>query len=142
MIWLDYLLFLLPGILLIDLARPGSFGRMPRARGSRPLRASRCRDGRSRHGGRRRAPAWRSSRSLGRAEQPLRPRPKVLRLSPDVYEGRSLTAVAVAAHEAGHAIQDAAGYPGLIVRNFIVPLASPRLSGLLAPARGGTHGSA
>ena len=52
------------------------------------------------------------------------PRNKVLRLSPDVYAGRSLAAMGVAAHEAGHAIQDASGYPGLVVRNFIVPLAS------------------
>ena len=38
--------------------------------------------------------------------------------------GRSLAAVGIAAHEAGHAIQDAARYPGLVVRNSIVPLAS------------------
>ena len=30
----------------------------------------------------------------------------------------------MAAHEAGHAIQDASHYPGLVVRNLIVPLAS------------------
>ncbi|MFO0952764.1 MAG: zinc metallopeptidase [Isosphaeraceae bacterium] len=52
------------------------------------------------------------------------PRDKVLRLSPDVYSGRSLAALGVAAHEAGHAIQDARGYSGLVVRNFMVPIAS------------------
>ena len=52
------------------------------------------------------------------------PRAKVLRLSPDVYGGRSLAAVGIAAHEAGHAIQDATGYGLLVVRNAIVPLAS------------------
>ncbi|HEY3320969.1 MAG TPA: zinc metallopeptidase [Planctomycetota bacterium] len=52
------------------------------------------------------------------------PREKVLRLSPDVHDGRSLAAVGVAAHEAGHALQDATGYPLLILRNSIVPLAS------------------
>lgn len=51
------------------------------------------------------------------------PREKVLRLSPDVYDGQSLSAVGVAAHEAGHAIQDATHYPLLVVRNGIVPLA-------------------
>jgi len=51
-------------------------------------------------------------------------RHKVLRLSGGVYAGRSLAAVGVAAHEAGHAIQDASGYPGLIVHNLIVQLAS------------------
>jgi uncharacterized protein len=52
------------------------------------------------------------------------PRQKVLRLSHGVYAGRSLASVGVAAHEAGHAIQDASHYPGLVVRNFIVPMAS------------------
>lgn len=52
------------------------------------------------------------------------PRAKVLRLSPDVYHGRSLASMGVAAHEAGHAIQDASGYAPLKLRNGIVPLAS------------------
>jgi uncharacterized protein len=52
------------------------------------------------------------------------PREKVLRLSPDVYQGRSLAALGVAAHEAGHALQDAHGYPMLALRNGLVPLAS------------------
>jgi uncharacterized protein len=67
------------------------------------------------------------------------PAHKVLRLSPRVYGGRSLAAVGIAAHEAGHAIQDATHYPGLVVRNLIVPLASigsticwlPVMAGLL-----------
>jgi uncharacterized protein len=52
------------------------------------------------------------------------PRNKVLRLSNGVYGSRSLSAVGIAAHEAGHAIQDASHYPGLVVRNLIVPMAS------------------
>jgi hypothetical protein len=52
------------------------------------------------------------------------PRAKVLRLSNDVYHGRTLTSVGIAAHEAGHAIQDAVGYLPLVVRNFAVPAAS------------------
>jgi len=52
------------------------------------------------------------------------PRHKVLRLSSDVYSGRSLSAVGIAAHEAGHAIQDAKRYPLLVVRNGLVPMAS------------------
>lgn len=51
------------------------------------------------------------------------PRSKVLRLSPDVYYGRSLSALGVAAHEAGHALQDAERYPLLVIRNGLVPLA-------------------
>jgi Zn-dependent membrane protease YugP len=52
------------------------------------------------------------------------PRSKVLRLSPPVYQGRSMAAVGIAAHEAGHAIQDAKRYVPLVVRNAIVPVAS------------------
>jgi hypothetical protein len=52
------------------------------------------------------------------------PGEKVLRLSPDVYAGRSLAALGVAAHETGHAFQDAGRYPLLVIRNGLVPLAA------------------
>lgn len=52
------------------------------------------------------------------------PRKKVLRLSPDVYHGRSLSALGIAAHEVGHAIQDAQRYGPLAIRNGLVPMAS------------------
>jgi Zn-dependent membrane protease YugP len=52
------------------------------------------------------------------------PHAKVLRLSPDVYEGNSIASVGIAAHEAGHAIQDARRYTPLILRNAAVPLAN------------------
>lgn len=51
------------------------------------------------------------------------PRHKVLNLSEEVYQSRSLAAVGIAAHEAGHAIQDARAYAPLVVRNAAVPLA-------------------
>jgi Zn-dependent membrane protease YugP len=51
------------------------------------------------------------------------PGERVLRLSPDVYSGRSLAAVGIAAHESGHALQDASRYPLLVLRNGLVPLA-------------------
>ncbi|MBU4271680.1 MAG: zinc metallopeptidase [Planctomycetes bacterium] len=51
------------------------------------------------------------------------PRAKVLRLSPEVYQNRTLASVGIAAHEAGHAIQHAHGYAPLVVRNAAVPLA-------------------
>jgi Zn-dependent membrane protease YugP len=51
------------------------------------------------------------------------PGEKILRLSPDVYTGRSLGALGIAAHEVGHAIQDAYRYPLLVVRSVLVPLA-------------------
>lgn len=52
------------------------------------------------------------------------PREKVLRLSPTNYDGNSIAALGVAAHEAGHAIQDAERYPMLVLRNLAVPVAS------------------
>lgn len=52
------------------------------------------------------------------------PRQKVLRLSPGVYQGYSMAAVGIAAHEAGHAIQDAKHYAPLKIRNMAVPAAS------------------
>ena len=52
------------------------------------------------------------------------PSKKVLRLSPDVYDGRSISSVGVGAHEAGHAIQDKVKYPMLSLRTALVPSAS------------------
>jgi len=52
------------------------------------------------------------------------PRTRVLRLSPDVYDGRSLASIGVAAHEAGHAVQHARAYMPLQLRTAIVPAAS------------------
>ena len=49
------------------------------------------------------------------------PRAKVLRLSTDVYDTPSLAAVGVAAHEAGHAIQDQQNYAPLQLRSALVP---------------------
>jgi uncharacterized protein len=48
------------------------------------------------------------------------PGSKTLRLSPDVYQGRSLSALGVAAHEAGHAIQHAHDYRPLAFRSMVV----------------------
>lgn len=49
------------------------------------------------------------------------PRNKTLRLSNDVYSSESLSAIGVACHEAGHAMQDAQGYAMLSLRSALVP---------------------
>lgn len=49
------------------------------------------------------------------------PTKKTLRLSSNVYRGNSLAAAGVAAHEAGHALQDQAAYVPLKIRSAIVP---------------------
>jgi uncharacterized protein len=51
-------------------------------------------------------------------------RHKVLRLSPHIYNGRSVTAAGVAAHEVGHAIQDAKNYVWLEFRQKVAPAAA------------------
>ncbi len=52
------------------------------------------------------------------------PRGKVLRLSQESYYGTSIAGVAVAAHEVGHAIQDAKSYVPLRMRHALVPVAN------------------
>jgi uncharacterized protein len=61
------------------------------------------------------------------------PSAKVLRLSQDVYDGRSMAALGVACHEAGHAFQDAQSYAPLVIRNLAVPAANfgSSISGIL-----------
>ncbi len=49
------------------------------------------------------------------------PRQRVLRLSPEVYGSNSLSAIGVACHEAGHALQHANGYVWLNMRTALVP---------------------
>jgi len=51
------------------------------------------------------------------------PAAKAVRLSPANYDGRSLTAITVAAHEVGHALQDHYGYAPLAWRSRLVVLA-------------------
>ena len=50
------------------------------------------------------------------------PSQKVVRLSDSVYGSTSVAAIGVAAHECGHAIQDARGYTPLVIRSAIVPI--------------------
>lgn len=52
------------------------------------------------------------------------PTDRTLNLSPDVYNGTSVAAAAVAAHECGHAVQHAVGYAPLGMRSALVPIVS------------------
>ena len=47
---------------------------------------------------------------------------KSVNLSPDVYDGTSISAAAVAAHECGHAVQHANAYSWLMMRSRLVPV--------------------
>jgi uncharacterized protein len=59
------------------------------------------------------------------------PRSKTLRLSQEVYFTPSIAAAGIAAHEAGHALQDAVDYFPLEARTYIVPLV--QLASQIAP---------
>lgn len=52
------------------------------------------------------------------------PRAKMLRLSEPIYSGRSIAALGVAAHEAGHAVQQHVGYVPMNLRASLVPVAN------------------
>ncbi len=63
----------------------------------------------------------RVERSRGFLSDHYDPKDKALRLSEDVYSSQSLSAIGVACHEAGHAMQDAHGYAMLTLRSALVP---------------------
>lgn len=60
----------------------------------------------------------------GKLTDNYNPSSKTLRLSEDVYYGRSIAAIGVAAHECGHAIQDSQDYVPLTLRNKFYPVAN------------------
>lgn len=49
------------------------------------------------------------------------PKRKVVRLSTEIYHGKTIAATAVAAHECGHALQDKDGYTYMRLRSLIFP---------------------
>lgn len=61
------------------------------------------------------------------------PRTKTVSLSPEVYQGRSISSAAVAAHECGHVVQHAESYTWLTLRSKMVPVVqlASRAQGLL-----------
>jgi len=60
----------------------------------------------------------------GKLTDHYNPADKTVNLSPDVYNGRSVSAAAVSAHEVGHAIQHATAYKWLEFRSAMVPCVS------------------
>ncbi|EGW38653.1 zinc metallopeptidase [Desulfosporosinus sp. OT] len=60
----------------------------------------------------------------GRLSDHYDPRTRVIKLSEDVYRSSSLSSVAVAAHETGHALQHATDYFPLQLRSSFVPVAN------------------
>lgn len=60
-------------------------------------------------------------RVAGRLTDYYDPRTKEICLSEDVFDSRSIAAIGVACHEAGHACQHAQGYFPLKIRNLVIP---------------------
>ena len=60
----------------------------------------------------------------GRLTDHYDPRKRVIRLSNEVYGSRSVAALGIAAHEAGHALQHARKYKPLMLRGTLVPAAN------------------
>lgn len=60
----------------------------------------------------------------GRGQDFFDPRTNSVTLSPEAYNGRSITATATACHEVGHACQYASGYAPMKIRGAIVPVAN------------------
>jgi Zn-dependent membrane protease YugP len=121
LIWFDYLLIALPGIGLalwanVRVAR--AYGAASRVASASGLTGAEAAGEILEAGGVRGVDVVVSTGELSNHFDPGR---NVLRLSRGVYEGGSLAAVGAATHEAGHAIQDAAAYPGLALRNLVVP---------------------
>ena len=86
----------------------------------------------------------RIERSSGWLSDHYDPSEKALRLSDEVYSSQSLSAIGVACHEAGHAMQDAHGYGMLSLRTALVPATNfsstfayiLMIGGILSPADG------
>ncbi len=60
----------------------------------------------------------------GKLTDHYNPKDMTVNLSPEVYEGRSISAAAIAAHECGHAVQHATTYKWLQMRSKLVPVVS------------------
>lgn len=58
----------------------------------------------------------------GKLTDHYNPANKTVNLSPEVFNGRNVSAAAVAAHECGHAVQHAVEYPWLRMRSSLVPV--------------------
>lgn len=60
----------------------------------------------------------------GKLTDHYNPKNKTVRLSEGIFASRSVAALGVAAHEVGHAMQDAQGYAPMKIRASLVPVAS------------------
>ena len=117
-----YFLFIAPAVILGHLG-PGAhpFDLCPGPADACAVERGRRRAAHPRFG----RPDQRGNRGDSRpVDRPLRLAGKGAAAEPDVYRSRTLAAVGIAAHESGHALQDALAYAPLAIRNAAVPAAN------------------
>jgi len=119
-----YLLLALPGMLLAILAQifvKSTFARYKQVRSSRGMTGAQAAHQMLSFAG---IHDCRIEQVQGFLTDHYDPSCKTLRLSPEVYQGTDLSAIGVACHEAGHAIQHAEAYTWLSLRSTLVPVAN------------------
>lgn len=120
----SYLLFMLPAFILAMVASfmvRSTFSRYSRVRASSGLTGAEAAAHLLQSQG---LPDIKIERVGGFLSDHYDPGSNTLRLSPGVYDSDSLSAIGVACHEAGHAIQQATRYAPLALRSALVPMAS------------------
>lgn len=117
-----YLLFMLPALILAGIATAktkGTFAKYNRVASSTRLSgaqaARRMLNANGLHD-------VEIHRARGFLSDHYNPANRTLNLSPDVHDSQSLSAIGVACHEAGHALQHAHGYVPLQIRSALVPV--------------------
>ena len=118
------MLLVLPGLLLALYAQvkiSSTYNRFSNIHARAGLTAAECARDILQNGG---AGDVRVERVAGTLTDHYDPREKVLRLSEGTYNSTSIAALGVAAHEAGHALQDAQDYAPLTFRSLFAPVAS------------------
>lgn len=120
----DYLIYILPGLILAIYAQSkisSAYNKYKKVASSSYLTGEEAaREILDRHGLR----DVEIRRINGNLTDHYDPRDKTLNLSDEVFRNRSIASVSIAAHEVGHALQDAEGYAPLRVRASLVPLAN------------------
>ena len=117
-----YFLFMLPALIVTMIAQAkvkSAFSRYSRIRTARNITGADAAQSVAQYGGAEGVSVRQISGSL---TDNFDPRNRTISLSQDVYASTSVAAVGVAAHEAGHAIQDAHGYFPNKIRTALVPV--------------------
>ena len=117
-----YFLFMLPALIVTMIAQAkvkSAFSRYSRVRTARNITGADAAQSVARYGG---AEGVLVQQISGSLTDNFDPRNRTISLSQDVYASTSVAAVGVAAHEAGHAIQDAQGYLPNKIRSALVPV--------------------